>query len=88
MANIRSQIKRNRQNEARQARNKASRSELKTLARRAVEAAQSGDGATAESALRIAQQHYDKAATQGIIHKKTAARRKARLSQQVRSLLG
>jgi small subunit ribosomal protein S20 len=88
MANITSQIKRNRQNEKRRLRNKASRSELKTRARRALKAAEAGDAEAAATALREAQQHFDKAATQGIIHKNTAARRKARLSEQVRGLLG
>jgi small subunit ribosomal protein S20 len=88
MANITSQIKRNRQNEKRRLRNKASRSELKTRARRALEAAEAGDSEAAATALREAQQQFDKAATQGIIHKNTAARRKARLSEQVRGLLG
>ncbi len=88
MANISSQIKRNRQNETRHLRNKAYRSELKTRARRAVEAAQAGDADAATTALRAAQRHYDKAVAQGIIHKNTAGRRKARLSEQVRGLLG
>ncbi len=88
MANITSQIKRNRQNETRHLRNKAYRSELKTRARRAVEAAQAGDADAALTALVAAQQHFDKAVTRGIIHKNTAARRKARLNEQVRGLLG
>jgi small subunit ribosomal protein S20 len=88
MANITSQIKRNRQNEKRRLRNRASRSELKTRARRALEAAEAGDAEAAATALRDAQRSFDKAATQGIIHRNTAGRRKARLSEQVRRLLG
>ena len=88
MANIKSQIKRNRQNEARRVRNKGLRSELKTRFRSAVEAAEAGDSAAAEEALRIAQQRIDTAVAQGIVHKNTAARRKARLTKQVRGILG
>ena len=87
MANIKSQIKRNRQNERRRARNRAFRSELKTRARNAVDAAGTGDAAAAEEALRLAQQKFDSAAAKGILPKNTAARRKSRLTKQVRDLL-
>ena len=88
MVNIKSQIKRNRQNERRNARNRATRSELKTRARNALLAAESGDSAGAEEALRMAQKRIDEAATKGILPKNTAARRKSRLTKQVRSRLG
>lgn len=88
MANIKSQIKRNRQNERRRARNKAVRSELKTRARNAIEAAEAGDAEAADQALRIAQTRIDTAAAKGVLTKNTAARRKSRLTKQVRSLLG
>ncbi len=88
MANIKSQIKRNRQNEKRRVRNKAIRSELKTRTRRALEAAESGDAAAAGEALRIVQMRIDSAAAKGVLKKETAARRKSRLTKQVRSLLG
>jgi small subunit ribosomal protein S20 len=87
MANIQSQIKRNRQNERQNARNKAVRSELKTRAKQAVAAAEAGDAARAEELLAIAQKRIDMAVTKGVIHKNTAARRKSRLTAQVRSLL-
>lgn len=87
MANIQSQIKRNRQNEKRHERNKAIRSELKTRARHAVEAAETGDAAQAEELLRIAQQRFDVAISKGVLSKNTAGRRKSRLTRQVRSLL-
>jgi len=87
MANIKSQIKRNRQNERENARNKAVRSELRTRAKQAVAAAEAGDASRAEELLVIAQKRFDMAATKGVIHKKTAARRKSRLAAQVRSLL-
>ena len=88
MANIKSQIKRNRQNEVRHARNKAMRTELKTRVRNAIQAAEAGDAAAANEALRTAQKRIDMAATKGLIHKNTAARKKARLTKQINALLG
>jgi len=87
MANIKSQIKRNRQNERQHARNKAVRSELKTRAKQALVAAEAGDAVRAEELLLMAQKRIDMAVTKGVIHKNTAGRRKARLTAQVRSLL-
>lgn len=87
MANIKSQIKRNRQNDRRNERNRAIRSELRTRAKQAVAAAQAGDAAKAEELLVLAQKRIDMAATKGVLHKNTAARRKSRLTAQVRSLL-
>lgn len=87
MANIKSQIKRNRQNERRYQRNKAIRSEMKTRAKQAVAAAEAGDSQKAEELLKLAQKRIDMAVTKGVLHKNTAARRKARLTAQVRSLL-
>jgi small subunit ribosomal protein S20 len=88
MANIESQKKRNRQNETARLRNRAARSELKTRARAAVEAAEAGDADAAEEALRRAQQRVDMAASKGVLHKKTAARRKSRLTRQVAKIRG
>jgi small subunit ribosomal protein S20 len=87
MANIQSQIKRNRQNETRHERNKAIRSELKTRERNAVAAAESGDAEAANEALRQAQQRLDVAVSKGVLTKNTAARRKSRLTRRVRSIL-
>ena len=78
MANIRSQIKRNRQNERRRLRNKAARSEIKTRVKLAVGSAESGAEDSAD-ALRLAVKRLDKAAAKGIIHKNQAANRKSRL---------
>ncbi len=88
MANIKSQMKRNRQNTVRHERNKSLRSELKTREKNAIAAAEAGDAAGAEDALRTAQRRIDIAATKGLIHKNTAARKKARLTKRVRSLIG
>ena len=87
MANIKSQIKRNRQNEAHRERNKAFRSELKTREASALAAAQSGDAAAAQEALRMAQKKIDSAVSKGLLKKNTAARRKSRLNRQVVTLL-
>ena len=84
MANIKSQIKRNRQNERRRQRNKAARSEIKTRVKSVVTTAESGED-TAE-ALRIAVKRIDKAAAKGIIHKNQAANRKSRLMKRIASL--
>jgi small subunit ribosomal protein S20 len=88
MANIKSQKKRNRQNETARLRNRAMRSELRTRARTAVEAAEAGDAEAAEAALRQAQQRIDMAVSKGLVHKNTAARRKSRLAKQVAKNLG
>lgn len=82
MANIKSQIKRNLQNERRRLRNKAARSEVKTRVKRAVAAAESGAEDTVES-LRMAVKRLDKAAAKGIIHKNQAANRKSRLMRRL-----
>ncbi|MGH9113366.1 MAG: 30S ribosomal protein S20 [Acidimicrobiales bacterium] len=82
MANIKSQIKRNRQNLVRQERNKAVRSELKTRAKAAVAAIDSGDD-DADAKVRLAVKRLDSAATKGVIHKNQAARRKSRLMAKV-----
>ena len=78
VANIKSQIKRNRQNEARRVRNKATRSELKTRRKVAIAAAK-GPAEGAESLLRLAIKRIDMAASRGVIHKNKAARDKSRL---------
>lgn len=82
MANIRSQMKRNRQNEKRRLRNKAVRSELHTRTKSALQAANDGAEDTEEK-LRSALKRIDKAAANGTIHKNQAARRKSRLTRRV-----
>jgi small subunit ribosomal protein S20 len=81
MANIKSQIKRNRQNEKRRQRNQATRSELKTRVKSARTAIDNGDEQAAD-AVRLAQGRLDKAAAKGRIHKNQAARRTSRLMKQ------
>ena len=82
MANIKSQIKRNRQTVKRTERNKAVRSELKTRTKNAAVAAAAGADDAAEL-VRAAQKRIDSAASKGIIHKNAAARRKSRLAKKL-----
>ena len=86
MANIKSQIKRNRQNEKANQRNKAVRSELRTRTKH-VEAALDG-GEDAEQLAREAIKRIDQAAAKGVLHKNTAARRKSRLMKKVNAAEG
>jgi small subunit ribosomal protein S20 len=81
MANIKSQIKRNRSNERRRLRNQAVRSELKTRVKRAAQAID-GEDEDAPEAVRLAQKRLDKAAAKGRIHKNQAARRTSRLMKK------
>ena len=83
MANIKSQIKRNRQNETRRVRNKAVRTELKTRVKNAVDAA-AGGAENAGDQARQAQKRLDIAAANGTLHKNAASRRKSRLAKAVK----
>lgn len=80
MANIKSQKKRNKQNEVAHERNKAIRSSLKTEAKKARLAVASGDE-EAQDLVRATSRSLDKAVSKGVLHKKTAARRKSRLAK-------
>ena len=86
MANIKSQIKRNRQNEEARLRNKAVKSELKTYIRKFREAADAGDVDAAALAMRNASVKLDKAASKGVIHKNQAANRKSAIAQRTEQL--
>jgi small subunit ribosomal protein S20 len=85
LANIKSQIKRNRQNEAARLRNKSVRSALKTYARRVREAVAEGDADAAQAAYRRAARAYDKAASKGVLHRNNAANHKSSLARLVSS---
>jgi small subunit ribosomal protein S20 len=82
VANIKSQMKRNRQNERRRMRNKAAKSEIKTRVKTAERAVNDGTE-TADDDLRLAVKRLDKAAARGIIHKNQAANRKSALMRHV-----
>jgi small subunit ribosomal protein S20 len=81
VANIRSQKKRNRQNEKRRVRNKSVRTELKTRVKNARDAVVAGDESAPEL-VRVAQKRLDKAGAKGVIHKNAAARRTSRLMKR------
>ena len=84
MTNIKSQIKRNRQNEKRRTRNKAIRSEVNSRVKSTLKSAESGQ--SDEEALRTAIKKIDKAARKNILHKNTAARKKSRLTKRYNEL--
>ena len=86
MANIKSQIKRIRTNEAARLRNKAVKSELKTHVRRVRDAVSAGDKDAASAALVSATTKLDKAVSKGVIHANQAANRKSALAKQVAAL--
>ena len=86
MANIKSQIKRNKTNEKARERNKAVKSELKTLVRQTREAVAAGDKAAAEKSLKKASVKLDKAVSKGVLHKNQASNRKSAIAKQVSAL--
>ena len=88
MANIKSQIKRNKTNEKARLRNKSVKSSLKTAIRKAREAAAAGDVEKATEYQRVASRELDKAVSKGVIHKNQAANKKSALASRVASIQG
>jgi len=86
VANIKSQIKRNKQNEKAHERNRAVKSELRTHVRKFREAVETGDVAAATSALQVASRKLDKAVSKGVIHKNQAANRKSAIAKKLSEL--
>jgi len=86
LANIKSQIKRNRQNEKRRIRNRIYRGRARTFVARARVALESEDSEVAKTAVIEAISELDKAASKGVIHKNNAARRKSRLMKRLTML--
>ncbi len=86
MANIKSQIKRNKQNEKARQRNASVKSSLKTAVRKFREAADAGDKDVAAAASRDAMRALDKAASKGVIHANQAANRKSSIAKKAASL--
>jgi small subunit ribosomal protein S20 len=82
VANIKSQIKRNRQNEKRRVRNRRVRSEIGTRTK-AAEVAADDNADDVDEKVRAAIRRIDKAAQKGVLHKNTAARKKSRLLKRV-----
>jgi len=86
VANIKSQIKRNKTNEKARERNKAVKTELKSLVRKTREAVAAGDKEAAAAALAKASKKLDKAVSKGVIHKNQAANRKSAIAKKVAAL--
>ena len=86
MANIKSQIKRNKQNEKAHERNKSVKTGLKSAVRKFREAAEAGDAAQAQELAKDAAKKLDKAASKGVIHKNQAANRKSAIAKKAASL--
>ncbi len=86
MANIKSQIKRNRQNEKRRVRNRVYRGRARTAVAKARTAIETGEPEDARTSVVEAISALDRAAEKGIIHKNNAARRKSRLMKRLAAL--
>jgi small subunit ribosomal protein S20 len=86
VANIASQIKRNRQNERRHERNKATRSSLKTHLKKFRSATEAGDKDAAEAAFKAASRTLDKAAQKGVVHANYAANKKSKMAKHLSAL--
>jgi small subunit ribosomal protein S20 len=82
VANIKSQIKRNKQNEKARQRNKAVKSALKTSVRQFREAADADDADKATQSMRAAYVKLDKAVSKGVIHRNQAANRKSAIAKR------
>ena len=86
MANIKSQIKRNRQNEKRRLRNRTYRGATRAAIKEARVALGAESVEEARTATMAAVSRLDKAAQKGVIHKKNASRRKGRLMKRLAQL--
>jgi small subunit ribosomal protein S20 len=86
MANTASARKRIRQIERRTARNQARKSRMRTFIKKVEVAIASGDKASAADALRVAQPELQRAATKGVVHQNTVARKISRLSARIKAL--
>ena len=86
MANIKSQVKRNRTNEQARLRNQSVKSAVRTAIRAFREAAAAGDKDKAGVLLVSTSRKLDKAASKGVIHKNQAANKKSALAQSLNKL--
>ena len=86
MANHKSAIKRHKQSLVRKERNKAVKTSLRTASKRVEASATGTSNDDAASQLKLAIKAFDKAASKGVIHKKTAARNKSRLTKKINSM--
>lgn len=86
MANIKSAIKRNKQNEKKRIRNRIYRGRARTFIQKARVAIDGNQVEEARAATLTAISALDKAAQKGVIHKNNAARRKSRLMKRLAAL--
>lgn len=86
MAHSLSAKKRIRQNLAHRLVNRSRKQNLKTLTKKFLAAVQTGDAAQAEQQFKTCCRMFDRVATKGTIHKKTAARHKSRLAARLNAL--
>ena len=86
MANLKSQIKRNRQNEKRRLRNRVYRGSARVAIKNARLALEAENVEDARTATMMAVRKLDKAAQKGVVHKKNAARRNSRLMKHLAKL--
>lgn len=88
MANIKSQIKRNKTNEKARVRNQSVRSEVRTEVRKLRALVEAGDKTAAEAQLRVASRKLDKAVSKGVFHRNNAANKKSALAKSVNKIEG
>jgi len=86
LANLKSAIKRNRQNAKRRLRNRVVRGKARSFVKKARMALEAGELENARAATLQAVSALDKAAEKGVIHKNNAARRKSRLMRKLASI--
>ena len=86
MPNIKSAIKRVKQNDKRRALNASQKSALRTSIKAVESAVANSDATNAQTALLLAAKKLDKAAGKGLIHKNAAARKKSRLTKAVNAI--
>lgn len=86
MANIKSQIKRNRQNEKKRLRNRVVRGTTRSIVKNAQKAIETGEVETSQTAVLSAISALDEAAQKGVLHKNNVARRKSRLMKRLATL--
>ena len=86
MPNIKSSAKRDQLAKARNAKNKAEKSALKTTVKKFNAAVESGDKEAAATAHKAAVRAVDKAAGKNLIHKNNAANKKSKMAQKLNAM--
>ncbi len=83
MAHHKSAVKRQRQNQKRRIRNRMVKTRIKTASKKLFQAERSGDAEAVENEFKRVKSVIDRAAKKGVIHPKTASRKKSRLARSV-----